>query len=102
MQQIFISIFLLLGAFFLVIAGIGILKMPDLYTRMHGTTKAGSVGVGFILLALCVGIPDFSIISRAAGVLLFIFITAPVGAHLLGKVMLEKGYPIFKKKAPQK
>ncbi|MDB9744316.1 monovalent cation/H(+) antiporter subunit G [Fibrobacterales bacterium] len=102
MQQIFISVFLIIGTFFLIIAGIGILKMPDLFTRMHATTKAGTVGLSFILLALCVGIPDLSIISRAAGTLLFIFITAPVGAHLLGKVMLEKNYPFFKKRTSQK
>lgn len=95
-MEIVVAISLLGGAFFMLIASIGMLRLPDLYTRMHAVTKAGTVGVGFLLLAAALFFNDVTVVSRVLGTLLFIFMTAPIGAHLLGKVMLEKGYKMWK------
>lgn len=94
-MAILVAISLLMGSFFTLVACIGILKLPDLYTRMHATTKAGTVGIGFILLAVGLSFNDYTVTSRVLGTLLFVFITAPIGAHLLGKAMLKKGYPMW-------
>lgn len=93
---IIVGILLCLGTLFTLIASLGILRMPDLYTRMHAATKAGTVGLASLLLAVAIAIPDITVISRVIGTMLFIFITAPVAAHLLGKATQESGYQIWR------
>ena len=95
-MDIIVGILLCLGTLFTLIASLGILRMPDLYTRMHAATKAGTVGLASLLLALAIAIPDITVISRVIGTMLFIFITAPVAAHLLGKATQESGYQIWR------
>lgn len=92
-----IMLLLLLGSFFVVIASVGIVRMPDLYTRMHSATKAGTVGLSLLLLALAFAIPEISVISRVLGTILFVFLTAPVAAHILGLAMKQTGYKIWRK-----
>ncbi len=93
---IIVGVLLCLGTLFTLIASLGILRMPDLYTRMHAATKAGTVGLASLLLAVAIAIPDITVISRVIGTMLFIFITAPVAAHLLGKATQESGYQIWR------
>ncbi|MBN3492470.1 monovalent cation/H(+) antiporter subunit G [Vibrio neptunius] len=97
-MTIVVSILLCLGTLFILIASLGILRMPDLYMRMHAATKAGTVGLASLLLAVAIAIPDVTVISRVIGTMLFIFITAPVAAHLLGKATKESGYQIWRKR----
>ncbi|BBL88924.1 Na+/H+ antiporter subunit G [Vibrio rotiferianus] len=95
-MDITVGVLLCLGTVFTLIASLGILRMPDLYTRMHAATKAGTVGLASLLLAVAIAIPDITVISRVIGTMLFIFITAPVAAHLLGKATQESGYQIWR------
>lgn len=95
-MDIIVGILLCLGTLFTLTASLGILRMPDLYTRMHAATKAGTVGLASLLLAVAITIPDITVISRVVGTMLFIFITAPVAAHLLGKATQESGYQIWR------
>ncbi|GMM90421.1 monovalent cation/H(+) antiporter subunit G [Vibrio fortis] len=97
-MDIIVGILLCLGTLFTLIASLGLLRMPDLYTRMHAATKAGTVGLASLLLAVAIAIPDITVISRVIGTMLFIFITAPVAAHLLGKATQESGYQIWRNK----
>ena len=73
------------GVFFLIVAGIGIVRMPDLYTRMHATSKAGSLGVGLVLLAVAVYYHELGVVLRALAALTFLILTAPLGAHAIGR-----------------
>ena len=95
-MDIIVGVLLCLGTLFTLIASLGILRMPDLYTRMHAATKDGTVGLASLLLAVAIAIPDITVISRVIGTMLFIFITAPVAAHLLGKATQESGYQIWR------
>mgnify|MGYP000094287914 CR=1 FL=1 len=96
MIELLVSIILLLGTALVLIAALGLMRMPDLYIRMHASTKAGTVGLGLILLAVAVYYPDVTVLSRVLGTLFFIFLTAPVAAHVIGKAMLDAGYPYFR------
>ncbi|MBR9787498.1 MAG: monovalent cation/H(+) antiporter subunit G [Vibrionaceae bacterium] len=95
-MELIIGILLCIGTLFFLIASLGIVRMPDLYTRMHAATKAGTVGVASLLLSVAIAIPDATVISRALGTMLFIFLTAPVAAHLLGKAMRKSGYRMWR------
>lgn len=90
------ALLLVLGTLFTLFASLGILRMPDLYTRMHAATKAGTAGLSLLLLAVALCMPEIGVISRLVGIMLFIFLTAPVAAHLLGKVTQQAGYAFWR------
>ncbi len=90
------ALLLVLGTLFTLFASLGILRMPDLYTPMHAATKAGTAGLSLLLLAVALCMPEIGVISRLVGIMLFIFLTAPVAAHLLGKVTQQTGYAFWR------
>ncbi|MEX2367104.1 MAG: monovalent cation/H(+) antiporter subunit G [Pseudohongiellaceae bacterium] len=90
-------LFMLLGVFFITVAGLGILRMPDLYIRMHASTKAGTIGLGLLMVAVSLHFRDLASVSRAVAIMIFLVLTAPVAAHMLGKSMLDKGYKMWHK-----
>lgn len=80
-----------LGALFSALAGLGVLRLPDLYTRMHAASKAGAVGAGLILLAVAVASFDGPVALRAVLGILFVLLTAPISAHLLARAAYHAG-----------
>ncbi len=86
-----LAILILLGAFFTLIGSIGLYKLPDFYMRLHGPTKATTLGVGAILIAsvLYFSFNTDSISLHEILVTAFLFITAPVSAHLMAKAALH-------------
>lgn len=86
MTDFFIAFLSTVGATFILLAAIGMLRMPDFYLRVSVTTKGGSLGVGLLLIASALYFWDFGITTRALAILFFLLITAPVSAHLLGRV----------------
>ncbi len=86
-----ISVFLLIGVGFVLVGAIGLVKLPDFFTRLHAPTKSTTLGVGGILVA---SIIHFSTSGQGISVhevLIagFLFITAPVSAHLMSKAALH-------------
>jgi multicomponent Na+:H+ antiporter subunit G len=85
-----------LGTFLIFVASIGLLRMPDLFTRMSATTKAATLGVGMILLGTAVHfIEDQGLVSRMIATILFIMLTTPVSAHMLGRAAYSDGVPLY-------
>jgi multicomponent Na+:H+ antiporter subunit G len=82
----------LTGSLFALLAAIGILRLPDLYTRMHAASKAGAVSAGFILAAVALLSADMPIILRALVGFIFLLLTTPVSAHLLAQASWRSGY----------
>ncbi|KPV40593.1 cation:proton antiporter [Thiohalorhabdus denitrificans] len=88
--ELIVAAFLLIGAGFAFIGSLGLARFPDFYARLHGPTKATTLGVGGMLIASMVHF------STASGwslhellVILFLFLTAPVSAHLMAKAALH-------------
>jgi multicomponent K+:H+ antiporter subunit G len=85
-----IALVILVGAFFLLVGSIGLAKLPDLMRRLHGPSKASTLGIGALLVAsmlyfaLLQGDPSFHEIL----ITLFLFITAPISAQMIAKVHL--------------
>ena len=86
-----------LGAAFILLAAIGILRMPDLYLRISVTTKAATLGTGLILTAVALYFGEAGISTRIVAIILFTLLTAPVAAHLIGKASYFTGVPIWDK-----
>lgn len=83
---------LIIGALFSLLAVIGILRLPDLYTRMHSASKAGTVGSGAVLIAIALVAFDAAVILRALAGIVFFMLTAPISAHLLSRAAYIAGY----------
>lgn len=86
------GIVLLAGSLFVLAAAIGVLRLPDIYTRMHAASKAGAVGGGLILLAVAVLGQDVAVAVRALIGILFLLLTTPLAAHLLARASYLAGY----------
>jgi multicomponent K+:H+ antiporter subunit G len=91
-SDVIVSFFLLAGAFFALSGSIGLVRLPDFYSRMHGPSKATTLGVGATLIGSAIYFsvgPGTSL--HEVLVTLFLFMTAPVSAHLLCKAALHAG-----------
>lgn len=86
------ALLLLIGSAFTLVASIGLLRLPDLYTRMHAASKAGTMGSCLVLIALAVQATDAGTMSRALAGVVFFLLTAPVSSHLLAKAAYTVGY----------
>lgn len=91
MIDILLSLLILTGAIFTFIGSLGLARLRDFYTRLHGPTKATTLGVGCLLIAsaLFFSVRDEGVSLHEVLVTLFLFITAPVSAHLLAKAALH-------------
>ena len=89
---------ILIGALFALIAGIGVVRMPDLYCRMHAGTKAGSFGVGLLLLGLLLDRPSLRILFEGLAILSFFYLTAPIAAQMIGRVGQLRQVYVFRAK----
>ncbi|MEG9884013.1 MAG: monovalent cation/H(+) antiporter subunit G [Hyphomicrobiales bacterium] len=82
---------LLIGALFCLTAAIGLVRLPDLYSRMHAATKAGTLGVGLPFLAAIVHFGELEVATRALAGIVFFILTAPVSAHVLARAAYFAG-----------
>lgn len=91
MIDILLSLLILTGALFTFIGSLGLARLRDFYTRLHGPTKATTLGVGCLLIAsaLFFNVREDGVSLHEVLVSLFLFITAPVSAHLLAKAALH-------------
>ncbi len=81
MTDVLAAALLVLGSLFVFVSALGLVRMPDLYTRMHSAAKAGTLGTGLVLAAVALDAGDV----RALVTLLFLLVTAPIAAHALGR-----------------
>ncbi|MCC5929603.1 MAG: monovalent cation/H(+) antiporter subunit G [Cyclobacteriaceae bacterium] len=97
MNDIIIIVLSTLGTLLIFLAAVGIVKMPDLYLRISVTTKAVTLGVGLILASSAVYFNEAGVVSRVIAIILFIFLTAPIGAHMIGRASYFRGIGLWKK-----
>ena len=89
-------IFLVLGIFFTAVAAIGLIRMPDVYNRLHASSKALTFGVlGILISTIGLGGPELSIRSIMTGI--FILLTAPIATTVIARAAYRRQVPL----APQ-
>lgn len=86
------SILILLGAFFHFSAGLGLLRMPDAFTRMQAGTKASTLGNALILIGIAVYHPGWTL--KLVILIYFVFMTNPVSSHALARAARRIGIPM--------
>ena len=98
MSEYLICAALLFGAFFVLVGSIGLLRLPDFYSRLHAPTKATTLGLGAMLLASMVyfGVMRGTPSLHELLITVFLFMTAPVSAYLLAQAAMHIGVPAIK------
>ena len=79
------------GSSLVLLAAVGVVRLPDLYTRMHASTKPATLGVSLMVLALALHVGELGISVRAALIVFFFLLTSPVAAHRLGRAAYRSG-----------
>ena len=88
-------VLMVVGAVLTLLAALGVVRMPDLYSRMQSATKASTLGVGCTMLAVAVDFADLAITTRVLLIVAFVFLTAPISAHMIGRAAYYVGVPLW-------
>jgi multicomponent Na+:H+ antiporter subunit G len=86
---------LIAGATLALLASIGVVRMPDVFTRMQASTKASTLGLGCLLAALAIRSPEFAFVIRAVSLSAFMLLTTAVGAHVIARAAALAGAPLW-------
>jgi multicomponent Na+:H+ antiporter subunit G len=82
---------IVVGVFFMFVSSLGVLRLPDFYSRLHAPTKAATLGLFFLFVAVAIGVPEKVVVTKALLALIFIAATAPVGAHIMSRAAYRTG-----------
>ncbi|MFC7142334.1 monovalent cation/H(+) antiporter subunit G [Halosimplex aquaticum] len=94
-QAVVVTALVAVGSFFLLVGTVGLLRLPNVYNRMHATSKAATLGTSSILLATAVYYgPAGDALTSLVGIV-FLFFTAPTGAHVISRAAQKMGVPFL-------
>lgn len=96
MTTILIMIFSTIGSLFILVAAIGLVRMPDFYNRLSVTVKAATMGAGLILVAAALYFSEFSTSTKAIAIIFFLLLTAPVSGHMICRAAYYTGVKLWK------
>ena len=85
MNLLLVTLFFFFGAFFILVSAIGLIRLPDLFTRMHATTKATSFGLLLIILGTAIFFNTGIVWIKAILIIVFIYLTAPLASHSISQ-----------------
>ncbi len=83
------------GGTFGLLAGVGVLRMPDVFTRMQASTKASTLGLGCLLAGVALRNPELSFVARAGSIAAFMLLTTAVAAHVIARAAARSGAPMW-------
>lgn len=96
-MQLFIDVSsalcLLIGCFLCISGGVGILRFPDFYTRMHAVGVTDTLAAAMILIGLMLQSPDFFVFIKLVMILLMMLFINPAASHALAKAAFHNGLP---------
>ena len=88
--ELIVSFFVVFGAFFMLVGSIGMIRLPDLFMRLHAPTKSSTLGLGsFLIAAMIFGATQGRFGFAELLITLFAFITAPVSANLMAQAAIH-------------
>ena len=88
------TIAVVLGVTLCLLSAVGLLRMPDVYIRLQVASKASSLGIALLMLGVALHFGELSVTVRALLVVVFLFLTAPVTAHVIGRAAYLTGTPL--------
>lgn len=95
MIAVLVAILWLSGSAFVLLAAVGVLRMPDVFTRMQASTKASTLGIGCLLLGAALHLGEFASLIRAMSIGAFVLLTTPVAAHVIARASYFARVPLW-------
>ncbi len=95
MIDILTAVLWIAGSAFALLAALGLLRMPDVFTRMQASTKASTLGLGCLLLGAALQLGDFASLIRLVSIGAFILLTTPVAAHVIARASYLVDIPLW-------
>ena len=96
MIEILTAVAWLTGSAFALLAAMGLLRMPDVFTRMQASTKASTFGLGCLLAGTVLQMGDFASFIRLASIGAFMLLTTPVASHVIARASYFANVPLWK------
>jgi multicomponent Na+:H+ antiporter subunit G len=96
MTDIVTAVLWLAGSAFALLAAVGVLRMPDVFTRMQASTKASTFGLACLLMGTAIQMGDFASFIRVASIGAFVLLTTPVSGHVIARASYFAGVPLWK------
>ena len=93
-RDVLAAALLLVGVLTALLAAVGLLRMPDVFTRMSATSKASTLAKMCVFLALALEFGELGVTTRALAAVAFVFLTAPLAAHAIGRAAVALGIPL--------
>ena len=94
MMEWIVALLLIFGSLFMLVAAIGVVKLSDVYMRMHAITKAASLGAILMLAGVFLWYPTWIVAIESLMVVLFVILTAPIGSHMIARVAHAMKVPV--------
>jgi multicomponent Na+:H+ antiporter subunit G len=94
MNDTVVGILIVMGGAFAAVAGLGLIRLPDVLMRMHASTKAGTLGVGLIVAGVSLHFGGALVVAKSILIIAFLLLTAPVAAHLIGRAAYRSKTPL--------
>lgn len=95
MTDVVTAVLWVIGSAFAFLAALGVVRMPDVFTRMQASTKASTLGLGCLLLGSALQLADLASIIRLLSIGAFVFLTTPVSAHVIARASYRAHVPLW-------
>jgi multicomponent Na+:H+ antiporter subunit G len=95
MIEIAIGVLWMVGSAFALVAAVGVLRMPDVFTRMQASTKASTLGLGCLAVGAALQMGDAASAIRLVSIVAFLLLTTPVSAHVIARAAYRAGVPLW-------
>jgi multicomponent Na+:H+ antiporter subunit G len=95
MKDLLAASLLVFGGLFMLLGAVGLVRMPDVFTRMQATTKAVTLGIACMLASVAIHFANLGVATRAVLVIALVFLTAPIAAHMIGKAAYRIGVDLW-------
>lgn len=97
MLDVLTSICFVIGAFSVFLGALSLIRMPDIYIRLSSATKAVSFGLAFCLMGMALHFGRVYVTIGAIATMVFVFLTAPIAAHMISRAAYQTGVPLWRK-----
>lgn len=89
--DVYTVLMLIGGLFFLAAGTIGLIRLPDLFTRMHATSKCDTMGIGMVLLGIVPRLSNLADVTKILSILVFLWVISPTTAHTVARAARAHG-----------
>ncbi len=94
-SELLSALLLIIGSVFILIAAVGLVRMPDVFMRMSASAKGATLGVGATLLAAAVFFGELTVAAQAVATVVFVMLTTPVATHMIARAAYFNGTPLW-------